>query len=316
MPSLKELLLEVKDQVKQDNVPVSAAGIAFFGFFALFPALGALIAVYGMVADPAEVPTQLNETLAGAPEGLREFIVEEATSIAESSGGALGFGVAVGILIAIWSASGAIKHLLAALNRVYGFRETRGFASLRGASYSFTLGTVLALALAMFGLAVLPGLLAALDMGPFGRVVIGILRFPGLVLFMAICLSILYHLGPDRPTRGKFRWVTKGSMIATVMWIVLCGLLSIYITASTSGDASPTAALLAVLTSLMLFLNVTALCVLIGAEIDATIEMMERRERAADEEKVTAAMTRSGKATISGALLGTAIGVVLGRPKK
>ena len=312
MPPLKEFLLELKDQIKQDNVRVSAGGIAFFGFFALFPALGAIISVYGLVADPEDVAEQLNKTLAGAPEGLRAFLVEQATDIAGASGGSLSVGIAIGILIAIWSASGAIKHLIAALNRIYGFRETRGFVSLRGASYAFTLGTVVALSTAMFGLAALPGMLAALDMGTFGRILIGVIRFPGLVLFMAMSLSILYFLGPDRPEGHRFRWVTKGSMTATSLWIVLCGLLSIYTTSSTSGDAGA-AALLAVLMSLMLFLYITALCVLIGAEVDSTLEHFERQQRAKDDERVAAAMTNKGKTAIVGALLGAAVAAALGR---
>ena len=312
MPPLKPFLLELKDKIKQDVVPVSAAGIAFFGFFALFPALGALISVYGIVADPEEVPEQLNDSLAGAPEGLRTFLVEQASNIAAQDSGALGVGVAIGILVALWSASAAVKHLIAALNRVYGFRETRGFVALRGASYLFTAGAIVLLAVAMFSLAILPGLLAALDMGAVGRILIGIIRFPGLVLFMAASLSVLYFLGPDRPGGHRFRWVTKGSLIATLLWILLSGLLSIYF-ATLGGSENSGTDLLFILTMLMLFLQITSLCVLLGAEIDATIELFERRAQAADEEKVAAAMTDKGRSALAGALLGAAIGIVAGR---
>ncbi|MDG2113639.1 MAG: YihY/virulence factor BrkB family protein, partial [Actinomycetota bacterium] len=204
MASLKAFINELRDQIKQDIVPVSAAGIAFFGFFALFPAMGALISIYGLAADPNDVPDQLNESLAGAPESLREFLVTQATAIAEADSGALGVGVAVGILIALWSASAAVKHLIAALNRVYGFRETRSFLALRGASYAFTAGAIALLAVAMFLLAVLPALLAELEVGSSGRILVGILRFPGMVLFIASALSVLYFLGPDRPGGYRF----------------------------------------------------------------------------------------------------------------
>jgi uncharacterized BrkB/YihY/UPF0761 family membrane protein len=101
-------------------------------------------------------------------------------------------------------------------------------------------------------------------------------------------------------------------MTATSLWIVLCGLLSIYTTSSTSGDAGA-AALLAVLMSLMLFLYITALCVLIGAEVDSTLEHFERQQRAKDDERVAAAMTNKGKTAIVGALLGAAVAAALGR---
>ena len=312
MPPLREFVAELKDQIKQDVVPVSAAGIAFFGFFALFPALGALISIYGLVADPDDVAEQLNDSLAGAPEGLRSFLVEQATDIAATDSGALGVGVVIGILVALWSASAAIKHLIAALNRVYGFRETRGFVALRGASYAFTAGAIVLVAAMMFSLAVLPPLLAELEMGTFGRVAIGIIRFPGMVLFMSAALSILYFLGPDRPGGYRFRWVTRGSLIATLLWVLLSGLLSIYF-ANLGGDSSGGAELLFTLTMLMLFLQITALCVLLGAEIDSTVEIFERRAMAADEARVAAAMSEKGKSALVGALVGAAAAIAATR---
>lgn len=314
MPSWRAFIAELKDQVKQDIVPVSAAGIAFFGFFALFPALGALISIYGIAADPNDVPDQLNESLAGAPAGLRDFLVEQAVNVASQDSGALGVGVAIGILIALWSASAAVKHLIAALNRIYGFRETRGFLALRGASYAFTAGAIVLVAAMMFGLAVLPPLLASLEMGTFGRIAIGIIRFPGLVLFMAASLSVLYFLGPDRPGGYRFRWVTKGSLIATVLWVVLSGLLSIYF-ATLGGSESSGTDLLFILTSLMVFLQITSLCVLLGAEIDATFEVFERRAAAVDDARVAAAMTDRGRSALVGALVGAAAAVAASRKR-
>lgn len=315
MESLRPFVAELRDQIKQDILAVSAAGIAFFAFFALFPALGALISIYGLAADPNDVPTQLNEALAGAPDGLRIFLVEQATTIAGANSGALGVGVALGILVALWSTSTAVKHLIAALNRIYGFRETRGFIALRGASYAFTAGAIALMAVAMFLLAVLPGLLAEFEIGEAGRIIIGVVRFPGMVLFMATALSVLYFLGPDRPGGYRFRWVTKGSITATVLWVVLSGLMSIYF-ATLSNDAKGGTELLVTLTMLMLFLQITSSCVLLGAEIDATTELLERRARAADEELVTAAMTPRGRSTLAGALLGAALGVLGSRRRR
>lgn len=315
MPGIKEFLVELKDNIRQDNVPVAAAGIAFFGFFALFPALTALISVYGLVADPNDVVSQLEDSLAAAPEAMRTFLIDQAEREASASGGAQTAKVVFGILLAVWSSSAAIKHLIAALNRVYGFRETRGFLALRGASYLFTLGAVLVMSVALFGLAVLPGLLAALDLGTAGRILIGIVRFPGLVLFMTGALSILYFLGPDRPSGHRFRWVTAGSLIATVMWVALSGVLSIYFANLDSGAG--VTAIVGVLTALMIFLQITSLSVLVGAEIDATREKLLRRRVTEESERTArlaaAAMTPRGRSTLAGALVGTAVGAALGR---
>ena len=310
MSSLRAFVAEIRDQIKQDVVPVSAAGIAFFGFFALFPALGAVISIYGLVADPNDVADQLNAALDGAPDELRVFLVDQAIQVAGANSGALTAGVAIGILVALWSASSAVQHLIAALNRIYGFRETRGFVALRGASYLFTTGAAAVLAIAMFSMAALPTVLAALDMGTFGRVIIGIVRFPAMVLFMAVSLSVLYFLAPNRPSGYRYRWVTKGSIIATSLWVVLSGLLSIYFTNVPGGSST---GLLLTLTMLMLWLQITSLCVLLGAEVDSTTELLERRSIAVEEVRVATAMTPSGRSTLLAALVGLAAGLLAGR---
>ena len=124
----------------------------------------------------------------------------------------------------------------------------------------------------------------------------------------------LYFLGPDRPGGYRFRWVTKGSIVATILWVVLSGLLSIYFATLGGADNSGTD-LLFILTSLMLFLQITSLCVLLGAEIDATLELFERRKVAADEERIAASMTDKGRSALVGALVGAAAVVAANRKR-
>ncbi|GEM_PF-4915937 len=163
----------------------------------------------------------------------------------------------------------------------------------------------------MFLLAALPPVLAAAEMGTFGRVALGVLRFPGMVLFMAASLSILYHLGPDRPERHRFRWITWGSVAATVLWVIATGLLSIYF-ATLSGDSAGGTELLVTLTMLMIFLQVTSFCVLLGAEFDATRELLDRR----DSDPVppaTPAPRDKARSALAAALIGAAIARTLRR---
>ena len=120
LAEIKDIALEVKDQLKQDNVPVASAGVAFFGFLALFPALAATISIYGLVRSPDEITDQINDLLESAPESTRLFLSDQLSEIASSAGGGLGLVAGIGIIASVWSASAAIKHLIAALNNIYG----------------------------------------------------------------------------------------------------------------------------------------------------------------------------------------------------
>jgi len=312
---LKELVLEVKDALKQDNVPVASAGIAFFGFLSLFPALAATISIYGIVSDPEEITEQINDLLDSAPESTRDFLSGQLGDIASSASGGLGVVVGIGIIAAIWSASAAIKHLIAALNNVYGLRETRGFVGLRGTALMFTFGAIVMLVAAVFGLAILPAVLAAVELGSVGRVLIGVLRFPVLILLMSMAISVLYNLGPNRPAT-RFRWTTPGAITGTIVWIVVSALLSIY--TANAGKFSGGANTLGAITALLLWLYATAFSVLLGAEVDASIEAIASRRRNADRDDTDrlyedATRSQQGKAALTGVLIGTAVGFLARR---
>ena len=312
LAEIKDIALEVKDQLKQDNVPVASAGVAFFGFLALFPALAATISIYGLVRSPDEITDQINDLLESAPESTRLFLSDQLSEIASSAGGGLGLVAGIGIIASVWSASAAIKHLIAALNNIYGFRETRGFVGLRGTALAFTFGAILMLVVAVFGLAILPALLAAVEFGDAGRIIIGILRFPVLILLMSVAISVLYNLGPNRPFM-RFRWTTIGAIMGTIAWIIASGLLSIY--TANSGEFSGGAATLGAITALLLWLYATAFCVLLGAEVDSARETLAARRKAADRAEIdrryeAATRTQQGKAALGGALLGTALGFI------
>lgn len=315
---IKDVALEVKDNLKQHNVPVAAAGIAFFGFLSLFPAMAAAISIYGLISDPDEITEQIQDALASAPDSTREFLGDQLTEIASAASGGLGLIAGIGILAALWSASAAVKHLIAALNNVYGFRETRGFVALRGTALLFTVGAIVFLVAAIFGLAILPAVLAAVDMGDAGRVLIGILRFPVLILLMSMAISVLFNLGPNRSVR-RFKVTTVGAIVGTIIWIIVSALLSIY--TANAGKFSGGANTLGAITALLLWLNATAFSVLVGAEIDVARETLAARKRAAEREEIDQkyeAATRSdqGKAALSGALLGVALGAVAQRGSK
>jgi membrane protein len=303
---LLAIALEVKDALRQDNVPVASAGVAFFGFLAMFPALAATFSVYGLVSNPEEIERQIEDLLESSPPATQEFFSGQLSGLADASG--LGFVVVLGIVVSIWTASAAIKHLIAALNNVYGFRETRGFIGLRGTAVLFTFGAILFLCAAVFGLAILPPLLDSLELGASGQLALNIVRFPVLILLMSSALSVLFNLGPNR-TEPKYRVTTPGAIAATLLWIALSGALSIYMANVTKFSTS--AGTLGAITALLLWLYVTAFAILLGAEVDASIEKLDALARAdtrsrIDERYEQATRTDKGKAALGGVLLGIA----------
>lgn len=262
----KEVALAVKDRIKDHNLVVVAAGIAFWGLLAIPAVLFASISIAGLVLDEDTVKDEVNNNLDGLPEEAREIIGDQLQNVSGGSTGGLITGVILGIVLALWTSSGAMAKMMGTLNTIYGVKETRKFVKLRGTALLMTLGGILFVASAGFLLAVLPKLLSEVDgVGDSAATLFNWLRFPALGLVMVIGLGVLYHVGPDR--RGSYQLLTVGAVVATVLWIVLSGLFSVY--TATAGSYNETYGSLGGLVILLLWLMITALVVLIGAEIHA-----------------------------------------------
>ncbi len=277
---VKEVALAVKDRVKRHNVPLFAAAVAFFAFLALIPTLAGVIGVYGLVADADDVTDQLTDALSGAPEATREFLIDQMSSIASGSGGALGLSVVVSTLLALFSASGAVANLIKALNVAYELEETRKPWTLRGVAFGLMLGGVLVLGAVVFLMTALPTVLAEVGLGAAARWILNVGRFPLLAALMAGALSLLYRLGPDH--RGNDRplsprLLTVGGVVATVLFVVLSGLFSFY--TANLGSYGETYGPLATIIVVLVWFQLSALSVVVDAEVDAELADRAWRER-------------------------------------
>jgi membrane protein len=304
-----DIARDVKTRIREDNVVVASAGVAFFGMLSIVPALVALVSIYGLVADPDDVRTQIDDLLESAPTEVRDFFSSQLADLAGGSNGGLGLSAAVGIVIALWGASGAVKHLMAALNTVEDVHETRGMLALRAISLAFIVGAVVVIGLAIGLMAVLPALLASSGLGTWGRVVVGIVRFPLLGLVMVLSLAVLYRYGPNRPPPGRFRPFPAGALVAAAMWIVLTALFSVY-TASV-GRLNQTYAATGGLVVLLLWLLLTVFCIMVGAEVEA---VRRRRHEVAPGHPLEADVAPSVSPTVAtAALFGLLAGAALRR---
>ena len=276
---VKDLALALKDRISRHNAPIFAAGVAFFAFLALIPALTGIIGIYGLVSDPDDVTEQLTDALEGAPESTREFLVDQMESIAGGSGGALGLSVAISIALALFSASGAVANLIKSLNVAYELEETRKPWTLRGLALGLMLGGIVLLLIVTFLMAALPPLLSEVGLGTAASLALNTLRFPILGVVMAVGLSVLYRLGPDHRGNDKPlspKLITVGGIVATVLFVILSGLFSFY--TANLGSYGETYGPLATIVVLLLWFQLSALAIIVGAEVDA--ERADREWRA------------------------------------
>lgn len=257
----------VMARIKEHNLVVVAAGIAFWGLLAIPAVLFSTISIAGLVLDPDKIEEQVEANLNGIPPDAKSIIIGQLENVSGGSTGGLITGLVLGLLLALWSSSGAMAKLMATMNTIYGTVEARSFPVLRGLALALTFGGIVFVAGAVFLLAVLPPLLGQIDgVGDAAATLVNTLRFPALGLVMVIALGVLYYVGPDR-RNGRYRIVTLGAFVATVLWIALSGLFTIY--TSTLGNYNETYGSLGGLVVLLLWLFITAFVVLLGAEIHA-----------------------------------------------
>jgi membrane protein len=252
-----------------DNVSMLAAGVAFFAFLAIPPALIAGLTLYGLVADPQTVAHQMQALAGSLPREAQPLIADQLNAVASGSNGALSIGLAVSVLVALWTASSGTSNLMAAVNIAYDEQESRGFVKLRATALVLTLGAIVFMLLTLFLVAVLPQLLQALQIGFFGTILIQVVRWALLVALVVAALAIVYRLAPDR-NAPKFVWTSPGAVVATVLWVLGSVLFSIYV--NNFGSYNKTYGALAGVIVFLLWLYLTSYIILLGAEINAESE--------------------------------------------
>ena len=255
-------------EAKSDQVPLLAAGVAFYAFLGIFPALIAIVTIYGLFADPSTIANQLNSLTSALPGQARQLITDQVTALA-SRRSTLGIGLIISVAIALWSASSGVSNLLTAINVAYDEEEKRGFVKKRLLSLGLTLGAIVFMVIMLGIVAVLPPLLKAVFGTGALRWVFQILGWLVLVVLVAVVLAILYRLAPERDA-PRMRWVSVGAIVATVIWLLASIGFSIY--SSTFGNYAKTYGVFAGIVVLLFWLWLSMYAILLGAEINAESE--------------------------------------------
>jgi membrane protein len=262
----KDVGARVLRQVKEDNVGLVGAGVAFYSLLAIFPAMIALISLYGLLVKPSKVAQQIDSAVKFIPQQSQEVIRQQLENITKSPKAGLGIGLALSVVAALWSASGGMRALMTGLNIAYDETESRKFIRLRLVSLGLTLGMLVLVAGALIAVIGVP---AAFDAHEPAGMALAWLRWPVLAALMVAGLAVLYRYGPDRD-EPKWSWASWGAGIATVLWLVMTVAFSFY--ASSFGKFNKTYGTLAGVVVLMTWMSLSAYIVLLGAEINAELE--------------------------------------------
>jgi membrane protein len=265
----RQIALRVKDELSTDNISIIAAGIAFYGLLAIFPAIAALVSIYGLIANPANIENHLSALSSVMPAQAWDILNQQLNKVASGATGRLTFGFLLGLGLALWSATSGIKTLMTALNITYDEEETRGFIKFNAIALLMTLGAILFAIVAIGLVIVLPALFAAIGLGQTMESLLSILRWPLLALAVVLVLAVVYRYAPDRD-KPKWRWVSWGSVVATVLWIVASVLFSFYV--SNFGSYNETYGSLGAVVILLMWFYISAYLVLLGAELNAEME--------------------------------------------
>jgi membrane protein len=272
----KDIAKRTAKEVKADQVPLLAAGVAFYGLLSLFPAIIAGVSIYGLVADPTTVQDQIAKLTQVLSPETATLVGEQLKQVTSGAGGALGLATVVGILTALWSASSGMKALITGVNLAYDETETRKFVKLRGLALLLTLG---AMALVGVALATIVGYPPIADTLPTAlRWLVAILRFVILGGLLVVGLAVLYRYAPDRD-QPKWSWVSWGSGIAALLWVLATIGFAIY--ANFFGNYNKTYGALAGVIILMFWLFLSALVVLVGAELNTEMELQTAKDTTA-----------------------------------
>ncbi len=273
-PGWRDILQRVKSEVKEDRVPLIAAAVAFYFMLAIFPALIAMVSMYGLFADPVDLQNHLTGALAALPAAAKDILAGQLTEVVTGADDALSAGAVLSILAVLWSASAGIRTLMEAMNIAYDEDEKRGFVKVRLTSLALTVGAVVFVVVAVASLTIIPAALHIGDAAPFERV-LQVARWPILLVVATLALNVLYRYGPSRD-RPKWKWVTPGALLATFLWIGASALFSWY--ASHMGKFNETYGALGGVIVLLTWFYLTAIAIMLGAELNAEMEHQTARD--------------------------------------
>lgn len=265
----KDILFRVKDEIAEDHLGLIAAGVAFYGLMALFPAIAAGVALTGIFTEPGWIVDQVESMSGLLPQEATQIILDQATAVAGSEEGGLGLAAFFGIAIALYSASKGMASLIEGLNVAYDETEKRGFFRLTITKLALTIFLIFGVIVAASVSVAIPVTLKFVGLGEGTEILIQAFSFIALLFLATAGLAVIYRKGPSRAD-AKWRWITPGAVVAILLWAAGSFAFGIYV--SNFGSYNETFGTLAGAIIMLMWLWLSAYIILLGAELDAEIE--------------------------------------------
>jgi membrane protein len=261
-------------RLDRDHVSIMAAGTAFYALLSIFPGMSTLISIYGLVADPATIETQLNSLSGVLPQEALKLLSDQLHALVAAPRDKLGLGLLISLLIALWSATSGTGSLMQALTVAYEEREDRGILSFYGRAIALTIGIGVFALLSLFLIAGIPAVIGSLPLSELWRDRISLIRWPLLAILAVVALGVLYRYGPAR-RNPCWNCLSIGTIAAAVLWLAGSAGFSFYVARFSSYDK--TYGSLGAVVILLMWFYVTAYIILAGAELNAEIEKTRAR---------------------------------------
>jgi membrane protein len=255
--------------VSENNLALVSAGVAFFSMLSLFPALAALIALLGLIADPVFVVTQLEELRGLLPNDVYEIINAQVVGLVNTQSDTLGRAGLISLLVALWSARAGVAAMIVGLNSVYGAKN-RHLVKHYLLALLLTLMLVVVVIIAVVSLIVTPVALSFFPLGGIGLFLIDALRWIVAVSVLMAGVGVLYRFGPNHHG-PKVRWLSPGALLAVVAWIALSVAFSYYV--ANFGNYNQVYGSIGAVIAMLIWLWISSFLALIGAALNAQLEI-------------------------------------------
>ena len=272
----KAVLRRTWAETSSDNVGLIAAGVAFYGFLALVPLLGAFVLSYGLIADRATVIADVNQLASVMPADAARLVGEQLLNVVQSSDGKKGLGLLLALALAVFGARNAAGAVITALNVAYEEEEKRGFIKVNLLALGITAAAVIVALAAAIAIAALGKLQDLLPGAPGVVVAAGKLGSYALLLAAgAGAAATLYRFGPSR-ARARWMWLTPGSLFAAIGWLLLSVGFGLYV--ANFGNYNATYGSLSAVVVMLTWMYLSSYILVFGAELNAELEHQTARD--------------------------------------
>jgi membrane protein len=269
-----KLVLSTYETASDRAIGLTAAGVAFYGMLALFPGLAAVIAIWGLVADPHVLLDQLEILRGILPADVFSLVETQITTLANAHTGQLGWAGLLSTLLAIWSARSGVAAMILALNRLHGRRNR---SSLRHylMAFGLTLALVIGAIVTLSAIVIAPIVLAFVPLGPAAALGIEVIRWLAAIFVLMAGLSLLYRFGPNPAQTTRARWVTPGAILAVFLWGLASYGFSLYLT--NFGNYNEVYGSIGAAIALLTWLYISAYLILLGAVLNLELAQLRHR---------------------------------------